>query len=165
MTLLASSQGAHLHQLKPPPRQKVKRRSKTYLPIFPRSHLIPLQLHQHPVTSLTTSRPIRNVRVPTRDDGQRYTVSSYGSHSRPAEHAGVVQTDALQDPHSYTEAMAPRGRSLAKKSVTCSIAWVCSKSYRVLKGEKLLEVSRCSRRSVDRMSSAEVTATNARAPW
>jgi hypothetical protein len=59
-----------------------------------------------PPTSLASSRPKRNVRAPTRDDDQRYNVSSYGSHSRPAEHASVAQTDALQDPRSYAEAMA-----------------------------------------------------------
>jgi hypothetical protein len=71
-----------------------------------------------PPTSLASSRPKRNVRAPTHDDNQRYNVSSYGSHSRPAEHASVAQTDALQDPRSYAECHRPICRMSLRAGVT-----------------------------------------------
>jgi hypothetical protein len=53
-----------------------------------------------------TSRPKRNARAPTRDDDPRYSVSSYSSRKRTAEHATVAQDVTMSDPRTYAQAMA-----------------------------------------------------------
>ena len=57
-------------------------------------------------TSSVALRPKRSTRTPTRDDDNRYAVSSYGPRKRPDESARMANANSAGDPRTYAEAMA-----------------------------------------------------------
>ena len=75
-------------------------------PTDPQTSSAPQGRAEHAPATTPITRPKRTTRTPTRDDDDRYTVSSYGLRKRPDEHARVAVIDDAGDPRSYAEAMA-----------------------------------------------------------
>ena len=53
-----------------------------------------------------TTRPKCTTHAPTRDDDDRYTITSYGPQKRTPERAEVAQSETTVDPRTYAEAMS-----------------------------------------------------------
>jgi Reverse transcriptase (RNA-dependent DNA polymerase)/GAG-pre-integrase domain/Integrase core domain len=68
--------------------------------------LQPQTTSHSPNSTSTAVHPKRNARAPTRDDNDRYTITSYSPRKSIDEHASVAQSDVTSDLKTYAKAMS-----------------------------------------------------------